>query len=66
MDMPVRLGDKLRSAHPEGRVQLRSDAERLIDEAPAACKDIDQVMRDQADLVEVEHELHQVLNYKGV
>jgi tRNA-splicing ligase RtcB len=54
------------SAAMEGRVWLRSDAERLIDEAPAAYKDIEQVMRDQTDLVEVEHELHQVLNYKGV
>ncbi|HXJ66422.1 MAG TPA: RtcB family protein [Actinomycetota bacterium] len=50
----------------EGRVWLQGSAERLIDEAPAAYKDIEQVMRDQADLVEVEHELRQVLNYKGV
>ena len=28
-------------------------------------KDIDQVMADQADLVEVRHTLRQVLNYKG-
>jgi hypothetical protein len=26
---------------------------------------IEQVMADQADLVEVRHTLHQVLNYKG-
>ncbi len=50
----------------EGRVWLQASAERLIDEAPAAYKDIDQVMRDQADLVEIEHELRQVVNYKGV
>jgi tRNA-splicing ligase RtcB len=50
----------------EGRVWLGRSAERLIDEAPAAYKDIEQVMRDQADLVAVEHELRQVLNYKGV
>lgn len=50
----------------EGRVWLHASAERLIDEAPAAYKDIEQVMRDQADLVEVEHELRQVVNYKGV
>ena len=37
----------------------------LIDEIPAAYKDIDQVMADQSDLVEVLHTLHQVLNYKG-
>jgi tRNA-splicing ligase RtcB len=54
------------SAAMSGRVWLRANAERLLDEAPAAYKDIDQVMRDQADLVEVEHELHQVLNYKGL
>ncbi len=54
------------SAAMEGRVWLHASAERLVDEAPAAYKDIDRVMRDQADLVEVEHELHQVLNYKGV
>ena len=29
-------------------------------------RDIDQVMRDQADLVEVVHELRGVLSYKGV
>ena len=50
----------------EGRVWLEASAERLIDEAPAAYKDIEQVMRDQADLVEIEHELRQVVNYKGV
>ena len=33
--------------------------------APAAYKDIDQVMADQKDLVEIEHTLRQVLNYKG-
>lgn len=49
----------------DGKVWLRSRAESLIDEIPAAYKDIDQVMADQTDLVEVHHELHQVLNYKG-
>jgi len=48
-----------------GKVWLAADAARLIDEIPAAYKDIDQVMADQADLVEVRHTLHQVLNYKG-
>ena len=37
----------------------------VLDEIPGAYKDIDQVMADQADLVEVLHTLHQVLNYKG-
>ncbi|MCP3937113.1 MAG: RtcB family protein, partial [Actinomycetia bacterium] len=43
-----------------------SDADRLVDEAPAAYKPIDQVMNDQRDLVRIEHELKAVLNYKGV
>ena len=43
----------------------RESAADLLDEIPAAYKDVDQVMADQADLVEVEHTLHQILNYKG-
>jgi tRNA-splicing ligase RtcB len=41
-------------------------ARALLDEHPEAYKPIDVVMRDQADLVEVEHELHGIANYKGV
>jgi RNA-splicing ligase RtcB len=41
------------------------NADDLVDEHPAAYKDIDQVMADQADLVKVVHTLRQVLNYKG-
>ncbi len=48
-----------------GKVWLSKRADALIDEIPAAYKDIDQVMADQADLVEVLHTLRQVLNYKG-
>ena len=48
-----------------GTVWLAERAEALLDEIPAAYKDIDQVMADQADLVEVRHTLRQVLNYKG-
>jgi tRNA-splicing ligase RtcB len=48
-----------------GKVWLEDRAEALLDEIPSAYKDIDQVMADQADLVEVQHTLHQVLNYKG-
>src|SRR5262249_40259040 len=48
-----------------GKVWLSSRAGALLDEIPAAYKDIDQVMADQADLVEVQHTLRQVLNYKG-
>jgi len=48
-----------------GKVWLAGRADALLDEIPAAYKDIDQVMADQGDLVEVLHSLHQVLNYKG-
>jgi RNA-splicing ligase RtcB len=48
-----------------GKVWLSSKAGALVDEIPAAYKDIDQVMADQSDLVEVQHTLRQVLNYKG-
>ena len=48
-----------------GKVWLARRGVQLLDEIPSAYKDIDQVMADQADLVEVEHTLHQVLNYKG-
>ena len=37
----------------------------LIDEDPRAYKDIGEVMANQADLVTIEHELRQILNYKG-
>jgi tRNA-splicing ligase RtcB len=37
----------------------------LLDEHPQAYKDIEQVMADQVDLVEVQHTLRQVFNYKG-
>jgi RNA-splicing ligase RtcB len=48
-----------------GKVWQVDQADRLVDEIPAAYKDIDQVMADQADLVDVVHTLHQVLHYKG-
>lgn len=41
-------------------------AGRLVDEAPAAYKDIDAVMRAQRDLVRIIRRLHPVLCYKGV
>lgn len=50
----------------KGRAWQSRDAKDLIDEIPAAYKDIDAVMRDQQDLVEVVETLRQVLNYKGV
>jgi tRNA-splicing ligase RtcB (3'-phosphate/5'-hydroxy nucleic acid ligase) len=43
----------------------RDAAADLIDEIPASYKDIEVVMADQNDLVEIEHTLHQILNYKG-
>ena len=49
----------------QGKVWLADRATRLVDEIPSAYKDIDQVMADQTDLVEVQHTLRQVLNYKG-
>ncbi len=45
-------------------VECRKDA-GVVDEIPAAYKDIDQVMRAQADLVEVVAHLKQVLCVKG-
>jgi tRNA-splicing ligase RtcB (3'-phosphate/5'-hydroxy nucleic acid ligase) len=45
-------------------VECRKDAE-VIDETPAAYKSIDAVMAAQADLVEVVHELRQVVCVKG-
>ena len=42
------------------------DAKGLLDEHPAAYKDIDQVMEAQKDLVEIVHTLRQVANYKGL
>lgn len=49
----------------EGKTWQSRDAGSLVDEIPAAYKDIDRVMEDQKDLVKVEHTLHQILNYKG-
>jgi tRNA-splicing ligase RtcB len=45
-------------------VECRKD-EGVLDEIPGAYKDINQVMKDQADLVEVVAELHQVMCIKG-
>ena len=41
------------------------DTDAFIDEIPAAYKPIDQVMADAADLVQIRHVLHQVVNVKG-
>lgn len=45
-------------------VECRKD-EEVIDETPAAYKDIDAVMAAQADLVSIEHTLRQVVCVKG-
>ncbi|WP_444957284.1 RtcB family protein [Microbulbifer sp. ZKSA002] len=45
-------------------VQCRKDKD-VLDEIPAAYKDIDQVMENQSDLVEVVHTLRQVICIKG-
>jgi len=45
-------------------VECRKDS-GILDELPAAYKDIDQVMQAQVDLVEVKHTLKQVLCVKG-
>ena len=45
-------------------VDCRKDS-GVIDEIPAAYKDIDRVMENQSDLVDVVHTLHQVICVKG-
>ena len=49
-----------------GRTWNSDRAADLVDEHPLAYKDVEVVMRDQADLCAVEHSLRQVFNYKGV
>jgi len=49
----------------EGRAWNRDRAGALLDEIPDAYKDLAQVMADQADLVEAEHSMREILNYKG-
>jgi tRNA-splicing ligase RtcB len=45
-------------------IECRKDAS-VIDETPAAYKDIDKVMEAQSDLVEIVHQLRQVVCVKG-
>jgi tRNA-splicing ligase RtcB len=45
-------------------IECRKDAD-VIDETPAAYKDIDAVMEAQRDLVEIVHTLKQVVCVKG-
>jgi tRNA-splicing ligase RtcB len=48
-----------------GKTWNANKAEALLDEHPDSYKDIDVVMAAQADLVEIEYTLSQILNYKG-
>ena len=45
-------------------IECRKDKE-VLDESPAAYKDIGAVMAAQSDLVEIVHRLRQILNVKG-
>ena len=47
-----------------GDIEYR-DTAAFVDEIPAAYKDIDVVMKDAEDLVDVRHELRQIVNVKG-
>ncbi len=53
------------TAAMEGRTWLKGKAKALVDEHPDAYKDVREVIRLSADLVEVEHRLTAILNYKG-
>lgn len=48
-----------------GKTWNHDRLDSLLDEAPLAYKDIDQVMEDQKDLVRIIHSLTQIFNYKG-
>lgn len=49
----------------EGISWNASQARSLVDEHPESYKDVYAVMAAQADLIAIEHTLHQLLNYKG-
>ena len=49
----------------EGKTWLQGRGMALVDEIPSSYKDVHQVIRDSADLVEVKVELVQIINYKG-
>lgn len=56
--------DELR-AQMQDKAWNRDRAAALVDEIPGAYKDLAQVMADQSDLVEAEHSMREILNYKG-
>lgn len=45
-------------------IEARLDA-GVLDESPAAYKDIGAVMKAQSDLVTIKHRLRQIVNVKG-
>jgi tRNA-splicing ligase RtcB len=49
----------------EGKAWEAQSARKLVDEAPWSYKPIEQVMKDQEDLVTAEHRLVARINYKG-
>lgn len=49
----------------EGKTWNADHSKALLDEHPRSYKDVHQVMEDSADLVEITHELTQILNFKG-
>ena len=53
-------------ARMEGVAWQDADASALLDEAPQSYKDVETVMRDQADLVSIDHRLKAIANYKGI
>jgi tRNA-splicing ligase RtcB (3'-phosphate/5'-hydroxy nucleic acid ligase) len=53
-------------ARMEGVAWQEAEATALLDEAPQSYKDVETVMRDQADLVSIDHRLRAIANYKGV
>ena len=48
-----------------GKTWNADHADHLLDEHPNSYKDVHQVIADSVDLVEVTHELTQILNFKG-
>lgn len=46
-------------------IAWNNDAQGLLDEHPEAYKDLGEVMDNQRDLVQIEHRLETILNYKG-
>jgi tRNA-splicing ligase RtcB len=59
-----RLFDSNDIAQQTAGIECRKDT-GVVDEIPAAYKDIDTVMANQADLVDVVHTLKQIICIKG-